>query len=158
MKKRCWMMSVVGLAAVAFVAQFAAGGTVRYVSPSGTEVGGYTNWEKAAKTVEKAVNACNHGDIICVSNGVHSASSQVAATNGSPGSSVSRATPNRTICVFEVTVSRPRQATGGAPKLVARVGPFQAARAPQLADVAPQESQVGAVQEGQARQPGVVAP
>lgn len=74
----------VGWGAVAVVVQFAEGGTVRYVSPSGAELGGHTNWATAAKTVEKAVNACNHGDIIWVSNGVTSVSSQVAGTNGSP--------------------------------------------------------------------------
>jgi len=158
MKKHCGLMSVAGWAAVAVVAQFAAGGTVRYVSPSGTEAGGYTNWETAAKTVEKAVNACTHGDIVMVSNGVNSASSQLGGTNGSPGSSVSRAMPNRVICVLAVTVSRSRQPTGTAPQLVARVGAFQPARVPQLADVAPPETHVGAAQDSQARQPGVVAP
>ena len=158
MKKRCCMMSVVGFAVAAVVAQFAAGGTVRYVSPSGTEAGGYTNWETAAKTVAKAVNACNHGDVIFVSNSVTSASSQVVGTNGSPGASVSQATPSRVICVFEVTVSRLRQPNGGAPQLVARVGEFHSAQIPQLADVEPQGTPAGAVREGPVRGPGVAVP
>ena len=179
MKKRSWAVSAVGLAAVALVARLAVGGETRYVSPSGTESDGYTNWATAAKTVEKAVNACNHGDIIWVSNGVNSASNQVAGTNARPGSSVSRAIPNRMICVYEVTVSRLRQPNGGAPQFVARVGAFQSAPAPQLADVAPQGIQVdptravqvplladvapqvtkvGAIQESQVLQPGVAAP
>ena len=82
---------VVGLAVVALVANPAAGGTTRYVSPSGTETGGYTNWATAAKTIQKAVNACVNGDTVLVTNGTYTVTSQITLTNGATVVSVNGA-------------------------------------------------------------------
>ncbi len=50
--------------------------TVRYVSPDGTNdiTGGYTTWEGAATTIQRAISASSNNDIILVSNGTYTAS------------------------------------------------------------------------------------
>ena len=91
MRASRWVSEIVGLAAVALFVNPAAGGTARYVSPSGTEAGGYTNWATAAKTIQKAVNACVDGDTVWVTNGVYSTTSQVSVVKGVTVSSVNGA-------------------------------------------------------------------
>jgi hypothetical protein len=81
MKKSCWVSGLVGLVTLVLSVQVTSG-TTRYVSPSGTESGGYTNWAIASKTIQKAVNACVNGDTVWVTNGVYSFTSHIILSNG----------------------------------------------------------------------------
>ncbi len=44
---------------------------IRYVSHTGSSTYPYTSWETAADSIQKAINASNHGDTIIVANGVY---------------------------------------------------------------------------------------
>ena len=44
---------------------------IRYVSKTGSSTYPYTSWETAADSIQKAINASNHGDTIIVANGIY---------------------------------------------------------------------------------------
>ncbi len=82
----------VALVLAVLSAHLAEAATNRYVSPSGSEASPYTTWATAAKTIQKAINVCNNGDTVLVTNGTYSIASQVSVTNGITVSSVNGAT------------------------------------------------------------------
>ena len=53
-----------------------------YVSPSGGHLSPYTNWVDAATNIQAAVNACQAGDFVVVTDGVYVLTSTLNITNG----------------------------------------------------------------------------
>lgn len=77
MRMRCLTSSVVALVAVVLAVYSASAGTVRYVSPSGTETNGYTNLAMAAKTIQKAVGISSNGDSVLVADATYLLTSSI---------------------------------------------------------------------------------
>lgn len=90
MNKR-YLAGMVGLA-VFVLGGYSVSGRDRFVSPSGSETGGYTNWAMASKTIQQAINACSNGDTVWVTNGIFNISSQISVTKGITVSSLNGAT------------------------------------------------------------------
>jgi len=61
----------------AFYVQQAAGGTVHYVSQTGSVTSPYTNWATAASDIQSAVNACSDSDTVLITNGTYKLSSRI---------------------------------------------------------------------------------
>ncbi len=57
------------------------GASVAYVSPSGSHIRPFTNWQTAATSIQDAVNMCMDGSIVFVSNGTYELAAQIALTN-----------------------------------------------------------------------------
>ena len=49
----------------------------RYVSPSGTDVPPYTNWNMAARSIQSAVDASSDGDVVWVTNGTYALTNEI---------------------------------------------------------------------------------
>lgn len=86
---------LVGVAILIAAAMPADAGKTRYVSPTGMQMAPYTNWSRAARSIQMAARISVAGDVIVVADGVYVITNQIVV----PGRVrlVSKSGPARTI-------------------------------------------------------------
>jgi hypothetical protein len=99
---------------VAHLGAFSAAAADRYVSPTGTHSPPFLNWSKAATNIQAAVDVCNPGDRVWVTNGVYDTGGAGPYAGGSNRVAVTKAITVSSINGPEFTVIAGRKDPGSA--------------------------------------------
>ena len=65
----------------AMVSSLGARAETRYVASSGLHIPPFANWEEAATNIQSAIDACNPGDVVMLTNGTYVLGATVRVTN-----------------------------------------------------------------------------